>query len=306
MFSMGMFCLDEVRYQATNRAYSNVIGGAGTFAALGAGVHLPPAKRHAARFVLDKGSDFSADMENLINDWGLGVVWRQDDSRKTTHTLNTFVGNEERLFEYLSPKKQITPDDISAVSPRVESMHLVCAPLRCVSFLKAVESNVYVYEPVPTACFPNEFENLKIACAAGVSVLSPNALEAARFVNLPEPVTRAEIENLCTHFAFAKALVMRCGAMGSYLSINGTGKWYVPYHESPAKVVDPTGAGNAFCGALALALGMNLDWDTAMAMASIGASYMIEQVGPPIYSPATGLWNESSPADRVQEYLSRL
>lgn len=302
MFSMGQFCIDEVHYAAAGRSYTNVIGGAGTFAALGAGLHLRVRERGEAQFVLDKGRDFTPEMEAKIRAWRLGVVWRTNADRDTTRTCNTFVENEERLFKYLSPKKQINPDDVPPASRAAPAFHLVCSPLRCREFLQTMQSRVYVYEPVPTSCLPEEYENLKLAVATGVTVLSPNALEAARFVGLPEPRTRTEVEELCAHFTFAPVLLIRCGAMGSFLRAPGRQTWYAPFHRDAAAVVDPTGAGNAFCGGLAVALGKNYDWDTAMAFANVSASYMIEQVGPPTYDEDADTWNGDSPDDRVDAY----
>lgn len=315
MFSMGMFCIDEVHYEATNQSFTNVIGGAGTFAAIGAGVHLSPEKRHLAQFILDKGNDFTTEMAAEINSWKTGVVWREDDSRGTTKAWNKFVNNEERLFKYLSPKKQINPSDIPENRRSSPSFHLVCGPDRCLDFVNALNCKCYVYEPVPTCCFPEEFPALKETIAAGVTVLSPNALEAARFVDLPEPETKKEVEQLCAdHYQFAPVLVIRCGHMGSYLRTPDISKWYEPYYTRSEKtsstdsnsVVDATGAGNAFCGALALALGQGKNWDDAMAMANVGASFVIQQIGTPHYNPENDTWNNEKAETRVQQYLERL
>lgn len=91
----------------------------------------------------------------------------------------------------------------------------------------------------------------------------------------------------------------------------GVWTWLPAYHEDQARVVDPTGGGNAFLGGLAVALARGHKLEKAVRHGIISASYAIEQVGMPtlvIDDRDTGqeLWNGDTPGDRLRAYGARL
>ena len=89
-------------------------------------------------------------------------------------------------------------------------------------------------------------------------------------------------------------------------------------------MVDPTGGGNAFLGALATALARGKGLEEAAAWATVAASLAIEQVGVPVLTtaetsenenenqgPGAGAgaretWNGVSVEDRFEEFKTRL
>lgn len=308
---MGMFCVDEIH--TAKDSYTGIIGGAGTYAVLGAGIARSPEGKRKVGFICDKGYDFDPKMFAEISSWGFGVTFREDLTRETTKAWNKFVNNEERLFKYLSPKLQVVASDLGS-SGLAKCIHLICSPGRCAEFMEYLKKlelpyQKYVWEPVPTQTAPEDFPSLKkVVETYSVDVLSPNALEAASLVGLAEPVSKREVEDLVAkHYAFAPTVVIRCGALGSYLRTATFKKWYPAYFEGePHRVVDPSGAGNAFCGGLGAAMVTEEDWDTVMAYSSVGASFMIEQIGAPTYDPSTDLWNGENAAERVRLYRDRI
>lgn len=309
---MGMFCVDEVHYPT--ESHLGIIGGAGTYAALGAAVVLPLAERQRVGFICDEGHDFSPDTKKEMENWSMGTIFRYDPNRETTKAWNKFVDNEERLFKYLSPKLQIVAEDMQPPARNAKVVHLICSPQRAFDFLNVLKSEnpgqKYVWEPVPTECKPEQFPKLKsVITQFAVDVLTPNALEAAAFVGLAEPQTKGELEALVdTHYQFAPVVVIRCGSLGSFVRTPDLRKWYPAYFTSDQqhRVVDPSGAGNAFTGGLGEALAQNLDWDHAIAYASVGASFMIEQLGTPTYNKEADLWNGESGRARIEAYLKRI
>ncbi|ORX40076.1 Ribokinase-like protein [Kockovaella imperatae] len=74
------------------------------------------------------------------------------------------------------------------------------------------------------------------------------------------------------------------------------------------RVVDPTGAGNAFMGGLAAAFSLGCDIEEACIWASVAASFTIEQHGLPHIKNVGGkeLWNGDAPMDRVEKLSKRL
>lgn len=309
---MGMFCVDEVH--TPTESHIGIIGGAGTYAALGAAVVLPLAQRKRVGFICDEGHDFSSKTKSEMENWSMGTIFRYDANRETTKAWNKFVNNEERLFKYLSPKLQIVAEDMQPPARNAKVVHLICSPQRAFDFLHVLKkenpSQKYVWEPVPTECKPEQFPKLKaVVTQFGVDVLTPNALEAAAFVGLEEPQTEAEVEALVdSHYQFASVVVIRCGSLGSFVRSPNLRKWYPAYFtaDQQNRVVDPSGAGNAFTGGLGEALAQNLDWDHAIAYASVGASFMIEQLGTPQYDKQADLWNGESAQVRIETYLRRI
>jgi len=140
-------------------------------------------------------------------------------------------------------------------------------------------------------------------------------VEALTILSMPvENVTRVMIEDTCSQFLAMGvgregkgAVIIRSGELGAYVrQVGKEGLWVDAYWggDRPEKVVDVTGAGNAFLGGLAggLALGKNL-YD-AVLYATVSASFTIEQYGLPPIGPGT-LWNGDSPERRVEELQNR-
>lgn len=198
----------------------------------------------------------------------------------------------------------------------------------------------FVWEPVPDLCTPHEVEMLRKAIGY-VDVVSPNAEELEAYFSADMPLRpQTELAALITGWGIGiggdGVLVVREGAQGctGYAS-----SWtshlpaFFQRSESSA-VVDPTGGGNTFLGGLAMALAgptrpsvnevekrlkLNLRCfkdDTlscsrvvcAMLLATVAASYAIEQSGVPVLSSSGeehDHWNAAALPDRVNTYIER-
>ena len=75
----------------------------------------------------------------------------------------------------------------------------------------------------------------------------------------------------------AGAILVTKGKEGSWLWANGRSH-HIPV-VPPEKVVDPTGAGDAFRGGLLRGIQLGLDWDIAGRMGALAATYVLEQMG---------------------------
>jgi sugar/nucleoside kinase (ribokinase family) len=74
-------------------------------------------------------------------------------------------------------------------------------------------------------------------------------------------------------------VVVKCGARGQLLYERASGRrWEFPAY--PAKVIDPTGAGDAFCGGYLAGFYQTFDPFMAVLYGSISASIVIEGTGP--------------------------
>jgi sugar/nucleoside kinase (ribokinase family) len=183
---------------------------------------------------------------------------------------------------------------------------------------------LFVWEPVPDLCTPQELTNC-LDALCWVDVVSPNHVELGAFfakdTNGPDDVNHRSIEALCDVWLQSGigpqgngAVVVRAGKDGCLVATRGMKKWIPAYHQSVDKVVDPTGGGNGFLGGLAVGLvrggpspGLQ-NIEEAALWGSISASFAIEQVGMPVlaHSAHGETWNGVRVEDRVLEFRNRL
>ena len=163
-----------------------------------------------------------------------------------------------------------------------ETFHMVCSSARCISIVeevlqrreelrklgKAPSSNdasrrpVFVWEPVPDLCTPEEQEKF-FAAAQVVDVVSPNELELGMMFGQEGWSEESEsgrelVKKILTSGVGPEGaghLIIRAGKHGSYAYSKTQRLWLPAYHEpntpGAKAVADPTGAGNSYLGALA-------------------------------------------------------
>jgi sugar/nucleoside kinase (ribokinase family) len=179
-----------------------------------------------------------------------------------------------------------------------------------------------IWEPAPLSCKP---ENLQacLEAAALVDVFSPNHLElVALFGEFETASNDSQIEILALKFLASGvgptgkgAVVIRAGENGCLVQSRNIGlNWLPPFYiagmgeETTMKVVDPTGAGNAFLGGFSVGyLRAQGDLVEATCYGSVAASFALEQVGMPQKSGEGDeeLWNGASVLGRLREYKAR-
>jgi len=187
-------------------------------------------------------------------------------------------------------------------------------------FGEKVEAPLFIWEPVPDFCTPEELENCREALEV-VDYVSPNHEEMAGFhgvsANCGEHVDRALIDQLAVDWLLnrkeggkLKAVVVRAGKDGCLVATRErmTTRWIPAYHQSSAKVMDPTGGGNAFLGGLAIGLSRGVTVEEAAILGSVAASFAIEQVGMPklIVDGNDERWNDERAQDRLERFMQRL
>ena len=120
---------------------------------------------------------------------------------------------------------------------------------------------------------------LQALLSAG-QIFSPNLAEARSLVGPGEPAEL--IHRLAA--AGATIIALRQGALGATVYRADTGEaWSIP--AVPTTLVDPTGAGNAFCGGFLAGWVQTGDLRLAGLYGVVAASFLIEQVGVPAPRP---------------------
>lgn len=300
--TFGMFIIDEIEWRIPDppSPKHNLIGGAGTYATLGARLVAGGEYARSVSWIVDVGSDFPSSVRKEINSWQTDCVFRYDNSRKTTRAWNGYGTDGWRDFKYLTPKIRLDVDSLNDAQTLAESFHTVCSAERCVSLVsnlnqrrsqlhnfgasKGPQRPVIVWEPFPDLCTPEHLTKSQQA-ATSCTIMSTNHDELPLFFPDGSSLSQAE-------------LVFRFMGWGKYVSTdlknmpcipviregaNGSTAYFPPhfifkkelhndtiilrpsnmislhlqaYHtESEAhQVMDPTGGGNTYLGALAVGL----------------------------------------------------
>lgn len=319
----------------------SVIGGAGTYSAIGARLLSPPPTSSSVGWIIDAGTDFPPTLGSTIDSWSTSALFRPRDAR-TTRGWNGYGENEHRAFKYLTEKKRLTADDLTAALLASRSFHLICSPTRCIDLVRRIlgrrtsELNLdpvkdrpwMIWEPAPDLCTPEELRNTYTALQY-VDIISPNHDElAALFASTPyatpppksSDFNRAAVEMQTSQFlarglgpTTSGAVVVRAGKEGCFVASLDKRKWLPAYHQSGEKVIDPTGGGNGFLGGFAVGLVRTKgEVVEAARWGSVAASLCIEQVGMPELTTQskdkTGegeRWNGCSVKERLEEFRKR-
>ncbi|KAJ5975779.1 hypothetical protein N7481_009486 [Penicillium waksmanii] len=366
--TLGMFILDDIDFGGVRPGVKNILGGAASFAVVGARLVAGSAHGRAVSWIVDVGSDFPPETLAAIQSWGTDCVIREDFNRLTTKAWNGYHPNEKRDFEYLTPKLRLEPHMLSDTQVWSRTFHMVCSPSRCISIVHdilerrgelqraglapstphALDRPFFVWEPVPDLCTPEE-QNKFFAANRVVDIVSPNHLELGMMFEQPGWTTNDEASRRLVKTVIEAGigptgngcLVIRAGKDGSYAYSRDQEIWLPAYHQPDTSgatlVIDPTGAGNSFLGALAQGMisagrepfgvidsilsnskewedgmvpwGGRQDLPKALICATVAAGFVVEQIGVPQISESKEgkeLWNQSEFTERVRLYTQRL
>ena len=175
-----------------------------------------------------------------------------------------------------------------------------------------------VWEPRPSSCTPINHDAF-FQAVQKVDIFTPNHVELAAIFghSNPETVDTDVIQGLALRLVDSGSIIIvRAGERGCFVTSGSCSHWLPPYYKplggaakrlSP-KIVDPTGAGNAFVGAFTIAFLDTRDMYQAACYGNVGASFAVEQFGlPELRGNEDGeVWNDVDPYLRLKEYMSRL
>ncbi len=171
----------------------------------------------------------------------------------------------------------VRPDELPAGYAGAAGAYLACKapdPFReWVARLRAGGCSCILWEPWIIFCRP-ENRSLFRELAPLVDVVSPNLLEAGRLTGLEDArqILAALLED------GARAVALRMGEAGSLVAAQGGAAVAVPA-VPVERIVDVTGAGNAYCGGLVVGLAETGDLAQAGRYGAVSASFALEQFG---------------------------
>ncbi|KAI0435588.1 Ribokinase-like protein [Xylaria telfairii] len=332
--SLGMFLLDEIRFPDGNKVV-DVPGGSGLYATLGARLFKPGSTAVDVGCIILAGYDLPESTVRFLESWQITLLLIRDVDKPCTRGLLQYEddGSGRNTFTYVTTPLRPSATHLAASSLLfATSFQFLAVPEdleKQVSTLFRLREEqgiadrpLIVWEPAPLGCSSANLASHLKACAL-VDVFSPNRVELSYLIG-EKTKTKGDfspsiIEAQARKFVEAGIgpngnglAVIRSGEHGVLLlSNNMQAEWLPTYHEKGAsQVVDPTGAGNTFLGAFAVALQETRDPREAGLRANVAASYAIEQFGPPKLTQASEssgeLWNSSEVMSRLQNLKSRI
>jgi sugar/nucleoside kinase (ribokinase family) len=241
-----------------------------------------------------------------------------------------------KTFKYTTPVNEVLPkhlEEVDLLSSRY--FHILCAPDRIkeqaeellnLRSSQDLERPFIIWEPSPPMCTAENLEEC-LNSAKYVDVFSPNHLELlSLFGRAEETFSQAYIQELAAAFLATGVghekqgvVVVRAGEHGCLvIAADIRAVWLPPFYESnesletsSSKIVDTTGAGNAFLGGFVVGHSETNDFVRAAQYGSVAASFVLEQVGVPKLDssplPLRGeTWNGEAPRKRLYAYQKRL
>ena len=197
---------------------------------------------------------------------------------------------QNRIVVYPGANDRLTPEMVDAAEEAIRSADVLVAqletrrdPVRRALALARRHGVRTILNPAPA-------RPLDETVLGNVDVLTPNETEAATITGLPVDATD---EASCARAAAwlcaqgVRHVVMTLGAQGAYhYDAATTGRKHIPGVRVP--VVDTTGAGDAFTGALAVGLGRGQSLDEAIALANRAGAFCVTRLGvvPGLGTPA--------------------
>ncbi len=142
-------------------------------------------------------------------------------------------------------------------------------PLETVSAAARIATGIFVLNPAPAQQLPDEL-------LAGVDILVPNRPELSVLTGRDEPITVEAATAAAASLRHGGPTVVTLGAAGA-LVVEGDERVLVP--APVVDPVDPTGAGDAFCGALAVSLSRGTDLVDAVTMAVVAGALATTRPG---------------------------
>ncbi|KAK8135629.1 hypothetical protein PG984_003569 [Apiospora sp. TS-2023a] len=346
--SLGMLVLDEL-HLPSGQVLRDGIGGSGAWSMLGARIAKGPHDAKQVGSFIVAGHDFPESAAQAVRELGVTLEMLVDHSRESTR--GKLVYHDEafnnKTFNYLTTPLQPTAAQLPLNLLAAQAFHMLLPPEAVTVQVPELLSRrkeagiktppVIFWEPLPWKCTPENMEAHKEACKL-VSVFSPNHLELLGLYGIVKPnsagspirpspdgpaVSQQTVIEKCASELFGNIadngwegmLVVRAAEMGCFAKgAGGISRSFPPYQVDQKLVVDATGAGNAFLGALAVSLVAANDLgrtatqaavmtaapvkgdagqiSDAIVQASVVASFAIEQIGLPRRTLVEGMEGE--------------
>lgn len=264
----------------------NTLGGAGTHAVMGMRVWSD-----RVGFVSAVGTDFPAEHWATLSASGVDLTGVRRENLPTPRAWQLFEEDGKRtevfrthfddLLRLEAEPTHFPPayDDVRGVyilSDRPDALH------SWVSFLRSKGVALILWEPSPYWMNPQQRERFA-GLLHEVDIVCPDLESACSLYGEKDPTALVG----AMHRDGARLVALRMGKRGSLVGERGGQIHVIPIW--PARVVDVTGAGNAYCGGLLVGYAETGDARIAGLYGAVSASFAVEQFGPIPWRPDLSL-----------------
>jgi ribokinase len=210
---------------------------------------------------------------------GVGI----DPDTATGIAVITIDANAENTI-VVSPgaNQQLTPEHIARNATAISKARVVLAqlevPLETIEAAARISRGVFCLNPAPAQPLPSEL-------LERVDVLVPNRPELSMLSGRGALVGNDEVADAARDLRPNGPTVVTLGSDGAVLVENSGTRRFRAFAVEP---VDPTGAGDAFCGALAFSLSRGNGLEETVAFSSAAGALSTTQVGAQSGMPSLG------------------
>lgn len=194
------------------------------------------------------------------------------------------ASGENSIVVHPGANSALSAEHVSAAlqhsTPRIVLAQLEI-PLEAVAVASGTEGATFILNPAPMP----EMSPLLDKVIRATDILVPNRTELASLAGKPTPGTLEEVVALARTLDFSGSLVVTVGVEGAVVFPDGVGGAYEVVPAPVVDAVDTSGAGDAFCAALAAGLARGDSLVSATAMACEFAAWTTTQRGAQV--PAT-------------------
>ena len=167
----------------------------------------------------------------------------------------------------------LTPDVVASNSAAISGARVVIAqlevPVEAVLAAAELSTGIFCLNPAPAQTLPSEL-------LEQVDVLVPNRPELSLLAGRDEVIRTAEVPAAARAIRPNGTTVVTLGKDGAVVV---SGESAAMHGALPVEAVDPTGAGDAFCGALAYSLSRGDEIEEAVAFSIVAGGLAVTRPG---------------------------
>lgn len=248
----------------TGQAFSTFPGGKGANQAVAA------ARLGAEVYMLGKlGNDlFGKKLKEILTQENVNTDFVDVASNKETGTASIIISDDDnRIIVVPGANKEVTPEWVSSYEEQIRKSDTLLLQLEIPLESVRKAAQIAKKHKVPVILNPAPYQKLPNDLLKDVTYLTPNEHE---FKQLLEEATKEELDIIR-----AKSIITK-GEEGVEFHLNNE---KVLVNALKVDVVDTTGAGDTFNGALAVELSKKQDIKEAVLFASIAGSLSVTKLG---------------------------
>ncbi len=224
--------------------------------------------------------DFGKQLRSQLNAVGVDAQFVFEDAQAATGVALISVDDQGQNSIIVAPgaNGRVTRQDVDSAREAIRAARVVIAqleiPLDSVTYALRVAHDagaLTILNPAPARQLSSEL-------LQNVDVIVPNETEAAQLTGIPvhdfDSATQAAhaLQQMS-----ARTVIITLGEKGAlWLNENAVAQQVMPFQ---VQVVDTTAAGDAFVGALGVALAREQDWETSLRTASAAGALAATKLG---------------------------